>query len=125
MLLLTQSNNEDKIIVTLNESKTIAEPYYHFVFTHVSSKEVVVFSKFYTDDLSDFPQRFNEFSINTATLFEDKHSGQWLYEVYEAETDTFTQGLNLLENGRMVLLKDEIEIKAYEPNTNYIGGYKG
>lgn len=127
MIELVQGDVSEQIIVTLNEKKTLASPNYLFVFTHSTTKEVVAFVA--GVDQSGFPDRFNQFEINTAVKFLDKPSGEWLYEVYEqvsAVNINPDSALTLVENGKM-RLRDSSEFtytqynqaatyKAYEGN---------
>ena len=122
MLLLTEGNATDNIIVTLNESKTITSPFYHFVFTNVTTNEQVIITKESTDDLSLYPDRYNEFQIATATDFLNKSAGQWNYIVYESLSVTYDTGLNVVELGKMLLQKStELTISGSEITTTYKG----
>jgi hypothetical protein len=105
MLQLTQGQTSETILVTLTELATIKEPYYLFVFTHVTTKMVVTLILNSQDDLSDYPQRFNEFTVNTATVFANGATGEWHYTVYEQDSaaNANTTGLNALEYGKLRL----------------------
>jgi hypothetical protein len=122
MLVFTVGADKD-IIVTLTELKTLNEPYYLFVFTHITTKEVVTFIKSESDDLSDFTDRFNKFSV-PSTVFEDKPVGQYEYQVYEQESDSNTDPDNttsLIEVGKAELKTDSpFTITEYSPETTYI-----
>lgn len=118
MLLLNEGQTKN-IVVTLTEKTTLDDPYYLFVFTHLTTKEVVKIIKSSGDDLSDYPRRYNEFSID-ATLFPSL--GQWLYQVYEQESSTNEDptGLTEVENGKMNLLAaNDFTYAKYEPSTTY------
>lgn len=122
MLLLTEDSTTDEIVVTLYEKQTLANPYYLFVFSHITTKQTVKFIKGQSDELSDYPERFSRFAVNTAVLFLDKPLGQWLYKVYEqaSSTNTDETGLTELERGKMDYIKaDEFEYAKYEPATTY------
>jgi hypothetical protein len=121
MLHLTEGKTDDKIIVTLQERATLVDPFYLFVFTHATTKEVVKFSKSSADDLSDSKSRYNEFSINTAQYFGWATKGQWFYRVYESETLKMDEsGLNEVENGKMNLAASEgLVFVKYDEETNY------
>lgn len=118
---------QTETIVTLNESTTIANPFYLFVFTNVSTKveyKIVVNS---ASDSSEFPERANIFSFNTITLFQNAQAGQYSYEVYEqvSSVNTNPTGLNLVECGKMLLNPAANLIQqGYEPETTY-KGYAG
>lgn len=106
MILLSKSATSEELIVTLNEKKTLSAPvYYLFIFTHVTLNEEVKFIKSADSDESDYPTRFNQWTINTSTVFADKSVGQWIYRVYEqvSSINTNPAGLTEVENGRMVL----------------------
>lgn len=121
MIELVQGNISERIIVTLNEKKTLENPFYLFVFTHSVTKGVVAFIA--GADQSLFPDRYNEFEINTAVKFLNKPTGEWLYEVYEQESDTNTNPANstgLVENGKMRLRdSEEFEYTAYDQGVTY------
>jgi hypothetical protein len=106
MLELRLGNTDEEIIVTLNELKTLNEPNYLFIFTHILTKREVSFVKLQTDDLSDYPERYNRFLINTATIFNNEPPGEWLYRVYEQESEDNLDPDNatgIVENGKMLL----------------------
>jgi len=116
MLVITKGMQSD-IMVTLQDSITLLNPYYLFVFTNISTKEELKVIVNSADDKSNFPNRINTFEIDI-DLFDDLQTGQYIYEVYEqlSSTNLITTGLNLVENGRMIL-------KAVGETTNYLTGY--
>lgn len=122
MLLLNKGQTTERIVVTLTEKVTIPDPFYAFVFTHITTKEKILF--YPAVDLSLSPERYNAFNIDMA-LFANAPTGQWLYEVFEspvAETNPVGAGLNMLENGKMLLQKaDEIIITGHNPSVTYTG----
>lgn len=108
MLEFKQEDTAAEIILTLTEYVTIPTPYYLFVFTHVSTKDQVVFVKGEIDDESEYPNRYNKFTINPAILFAGKQSGEWHYEVYQQDNAvniTPASSGGLLENGKLMLLR--------------------
>lgn len=120
MLLLTENSVSDFIVVTLNEKRTIADPYYFFVFEHTTTKAVVTWVVYYDMDFSTYQDRYNEFEINTAEVFEGQAVGQWQYEVWQG-SDSETKS-KLLENGRMMLQKETpTTFTGHVPITTYVG----
>jgi hypothetical protein len=126
MIVYTIGQQSDTL-VTLNESTTIVNAYYLFVFTNVATKveyKKVVNS---TSDTSAYPDRINVYNYNTITLFATAQAGQYSYEVYEqsSSTNTNPSGLNLVECGKMLLNPATNLIQqGYEPTTTY-KGYAG
>lgn len=126
MIVYTIGQQSDTY-VTLNESTTLANPYYLFVFTNVATKveyKQIVNS---TSDISAYPDRINVYNYNTITLFATAQAGQYSYEVYEqlSSTNTNPSGLNLVECGKMLLNPSTNLIQqGYEPTTTY-KGYAG
>lgn len=123
MLVYTKGFQKDTN-VTLTESVTLSNPYFLFVFTNVSTKEVVKVIVNSADDISSNSSRVNTFEIDV-TLFANATAGQWNYEVYEqtSSTNLDTNGLNILEVGKMIL-KESSEIVSYStgysPQTKFI-----
>lgn len=106
MLQFKQDDTAAVMILTLTELVSIPTPYYLFVFTHVTTKEVVAFVKSEADDESLYPQRYNQFTINAATVFDDKQPGEWHYKVYEqASAVNINPALSgaVLEYGKLLL----------------------
>lgn len=106
MLQFKQSDTSAVLIFTLTEKVTLIEPYFLFVFTHVLTKQVVSFIKASTVDESDFQDRYNQFTINTAVVFLNKAIGEWHYKIYEQASDTnidVTLTGAVLEYGKMIL----------------------
>lgn len=105
MILLTLGQTAEKITVTLNEKRTIDTGYYLFVFTHILTRDVINVIYSFLDDDSNFQDRYNEFDINTNTVFLNKPVGIWLYNVYEqaSSSNTDPDGLTEVEQGIMTL----------------------
>lgn len=93
MLEFKQDDTSAILIVTLTEKVTITNPYYLFVFTHVLTKAVVSFIKSEAQDESDYPERYNQFTINPAVVFLNKPIGEWHYWIpvfFKIKTALFT-----------------------------------
>lgn len=123
MLQFKQDDTAAVMILTLTEFVTLPAPSYLFVFTHVTTKDVVKFIKAEIDDESDYPQRYNQFTINAATVFDDQQPGEWHYKVYEQESavnlDPALSGI-ILEDGKLLLDRvAEFEYTQYEGTTSY------
>lgn len=117
MLILTQGQTADKIVVTLNEKKTQSNPTYTFIATHVTTKEVISFDL--GTDSSAYPDRYNEFTINTSQKFTTATDGQYQYSIIQKNG-----GLEV-ECGKLLLNPStEFEFNGYEPETTY-NGYNG
>ena len=123
MVILTRESTSDNIIVTLNEKKTISAPYYLFVYENVTTKEQVKFIINSTADLSLYPERYNDFVINTSVKFIGATIGQWNYNIYEQDSSTNTNSTGLLEveSGKMILTTDLFNYEGYEATTSYQG----
>lgn len=120
MLKLNIASDNDTIVVTFTELTTITNPWYLLVFKNISTNdEIVVLLNSY-EDQSDYPDRYNQFTIDTASLF--TVDGQYLYTAYEAENGDSTHyaGLNMVEQGRADIIKQgEVFGTNYEPVNNY------
>jgi len=117
MLILTHGQTADSIVVTLNEKKTASNPTYVFTATNATTKQVVSFDL--GTDLSSYPDRYNEFSINTSVRFLNKPAGQWLYQIKQKADN------HEVEVGKLTLNPaTEFEFSGYEPETTY-NGYNG
>lgn len=106
MLQFKINDTSADLIVTLSELTTINDPNFLFVFTHVTTKDAVKFVKLGSDDLSDYPKRFNKFNINPSLLFSWSHVGEWHYKVYEQVSDVNLSELltgGLLEEGKLII----------------------
>ena len=117
MLLITQGV-QTNIIVTLTESVTVQSPTYLFTFTNITTNEVVTFETNSSADLSNYPNRYNEFVLSSS-LFQSVKIGQWHYKVVEVESG------NTLEIGKMLLQKNTlIQRNGYTAET-VRSGYSG
>ncbi len=122
MLLLTLGQTAEEIVVTLNEKRTLDAGYYLFVFTNITTRDVVTKIYNFTEDESDYPDRFNLFTINTSTVFLNKTTGQWSYEVYEQESSSNTNvsGLTQVERGILQLKPaTEFAFEEYTGTTSF------
>ena len=123
MLVLNADRITQNMVLTLTEKVTIAVPFYLFVFTNVSTRQVVTFNVSSTDDTSSAQSRYNQFAIPTSQVFTNGTVGQWQYKVYEsAAPTTDPTGLNLVENGKMLLQNtSSLIVNGYKTNTTYVG----
>lgn len=122
MIKLTKGQTAESVIVTLNEKKTLSSGYFLFRFVHATTKDVVSIILSMSLDASSYPDRYNEFTINTQSYFGTKPRGQWWYEVYEqsSSSNTDTTGLTLLEEGIMKLLPSaEFSFDGYDERANF------
>lgn len=106
MLQFDQDNTAAELILTLTEFVTIHTPYYLFVFSNVTTKDVVTMIKAEIDDESEYPQRYNKFTIDASVVFDGQQSGEWHYKVYQQSSPTnidpeATDGI--LEYGKLIL----------------------
>lgn len=123
MLQFKQDDTAAVIILTLTEFVTLTAPYYLFVVTHVETKNVVAFVKAEIDDESNFPQRYNKFTIDASVLFYNQPTGEWHYKVYEQESNTNINpalaGI-ILEEGKLILDRaTEFAYSQYNSSTSY------
>jgi hypothetical protein len=122
MLLLTLGQTAEELVVTLNEKRTLSSGYYLWIFTHTTTKDQVTKIFNFSEDESDYPDRFNQFPINTQGLFVGKPTGQWKYDVYEqaSSTNTDPAGLTMVETGYMKLRPaSEFEFSEYDESTSF------
>lgn len=125
MLLLTQNATAEHIVVTLAEKTTIPGANYLFVFESIQTKNKIRKVFLHADDLSTHQDRYNEWLINTHTVFGD-NIGQYNYTAHEqAGTGTDETGLTEVENGKLEVKKETpFEPTGYTTTTNY-SGYAG
>jgi hypothetical protein len=127
MIILSKNSTSDIVIVTLEESRTLNNPYYLFVFKSTTPEYTVTKIVNSADDASNFKNRFNSFTFNSSTIFAGAEAGQYQYYIYEqaSSTNTNTTGLNLVECGKMFLKQTAADIfTGYQPTTTY-KGYNG
>jgi len=93
--------------LTLSEVTTLVDPFYLFVFEGEfnTATEPVLWAGV---DTSNFPTRYNLFTLEEGVDLELTR-GQYTYSVYESDEEiivdenTNTNGLNLIEEGRLVV----------------------
>jgi hypothetical protein len=90
MLECKQDDTDIELIVTLTENISLTEPNFLFVFTHILTKDVIAFVMTEQDDESNYPNRYNQFTIDPSTLFAGYQPGVWNYTVYEQVSSTNT-----------------------------------
>lgn len=117
MLEFKQDDETADLILTLTENVSVDTPYYLFVFTHVVTKDVVVFLLGETDDASDYTDRYNWFTIAPVTLFAGFQPGVWDYQVFEqtdsANLDPALTGA-VLESGQLLLNRATASAFAFD-----------
>lgn len=124
MLSLHINQSSEKIVVTLNELITISNPYYLIIFKHVTEKAIVsVIKSSADDDESTHPYRYNQFDLDTSTVFADKPIGQWLYKIYQQSSNSNTDpdlSDGLIESGKMNLYpSSDFEYETYNASTTF------
>jgi hypothetical protein len=120
MIRLTKGATQN-IILTLTEKQLLTNPNYLFVFTNRSANTEVKFVSLNNTDISQYKERYNEFSIVTNTNFSTALNGQYDYDIYE-QTSTSNlnpAGLNLLESGIMELVGTPFNFTEYTTTDTY------
>jgi hypothetical protein len=120
MIRLTKGATQN-IILTLTEKQLLTNPNYLFVFTNRSANTEVKFVMLNNTDISQYKDRYNEFSIVTNTNFSTALNGQYDYNIYE-QTSTSNlnpAGLNLLESGIMELVGTPFNFTEYTTTDTY------
>lgn len=122
MLSLTAGQTAETIIVTLNEKRTLSSGYYLFYFE--SNPKGFTATKIYnfSEDLSSYTDRYNQFTINTNTVFASKPVGEYSYKVYEQSSSSNTDPTGLTEVERGILKLNpatEFSYEQYEEATSY------
>ena len=120
MIRLTKGQTQN-IILTLTEKELLTNPNYLFIFTNRSANTEVKFVRLNNTDISQYKERFNEFSIVTNTNFATALNGQYDYDIYEqASTSNLNPaGLNLLESGIMELVGTPFNFTEYTTTDTY------
>jgi hypothetical protein len=120
MIRLTKGQTQN-IILTLTEKQLLTNPNYLFVFTNRSANTEIKFVRLNNTDISQYKDRYNEFSIVTNTNFSTALNGQYDYDIYE-QTSTSNlnpAGLNLLESGIMELVGTPFNFTEYTTTDTY------
>jgi hypothetical protein len=120
MIHLTKGET-NTIVMTLTEKQLLTNPNYLFVFTNRSSNNAIKFVVLNTSDVSQYKDRYNEFSIVTNTNFATALEGQYTYEVYEqtSTTNLNITGLNKLETGIMWLSGSTLSYNQFTTTNTY------
>jgi hypothetical protein len=120
MIQLTKGQTQN-IILTLTEKQTLTSPNYLFVFENRSTNTDVKFVKLNNTDISQYKERYNEFSIVVNSYFNTSLNGQYTYTVYEqaSPSNLDPTGLNLLETGIMELEGTTISFTEYETTSTF------
>ncbi len=123
MLQFKQDETEAVMILTLTELVTIGSPSYLFVFTNVTTKDIIGFVLTEEDDQSEYPERYNKFTINASEVFADKPMGEWHYRIYEQYSGSNLDpelAVGILEEGKLMLGRAaEFEYTQYDSATSY------
>lgn len=110
------------IIVTLKEKATLLVPNYLFVFTSKVAKTDIKFIRLYTDDTSNFKDRFNQFNIAVNSYFATALPGEYNYTIYEQiSADNLDPDLTIgiVETGQMALNdSSDFAFTTYNATTN-------
>ena len=120
MIRLTKGQTQN-IILTLTEKQLLTNPNYLFVFTNRSANTEIKFVMLNNTDISQYKDRYNDFSIVTNTNFSTALNGQYDYDIYE-QTSTSNlnpAGLNLLESGIMELVGTPFNFTEYTTTDTY------
>jgi hypothetical protein len=104
MISIKKGQAGKKIIFTGYEQSVLTNPYYLFVFTNRTTKDVVNVIK-QSESSTLQKERFDYITININDYFANANDGFWTYQIYEQvnSSNTDTTGLNMVENGLMKL----------------------
>jgi len=135
-MLYIKRNEENKLVVTVSQHKTLSNPKYLFSFEHILSKEK---TRFYPKNVSTSTSRYDEFVFiegdepfgytGDIPYVKFPHEGQHYYSVYEMFNENSTDpqyAFDKLEEGRAVVDDDTIPaefttyISSNENNANFI-----
>jgi len=121
MLVLTEGQTAETIIVTLNEKRTLSDGFYLFYFENITTRQTATKVYAFAEDESSYTTRYNQFTINTSTVFANKTAGEWVYKVYESATSTTDPtGLTEVEYGILKLNQaTEFAFEAYNEATSF------
>jgi len=120
-----QKGEANDVILTVTEKSVLTSPFYLFQFTHDQSEDVYFCI---STDTSLHPERYNKFLI-TDKLEPDPEEGEvafnypgfYTYKVYESEAATLDPtGLEIVEQGRMIVVDTVPEDKIYRNETDSI-----
>lgn len=124
---IINKNTNNYLYFTLNEKKTLAQPYYLFVFTNDITFEQVVFT---CTDLSTYKYRFNKFLITETTSTNNYTSGVitlspvgfWSYKIYEQVSSTnllVGNTTSLVEEGKIKVVGTDTTPSVFTPTRTY------
>ena len=107
VMIYIEKGEINTFALTLSEVTTLVDPFYLFVFEGEfnTATEPILWAGV---DTSNFPTRYNLFTLEEGVDLELTR-GQYTYSVYESDTEiivdenTNTNGLNLIEEGRLVV----------------------
>lgn len=127
-MLYINKNTDNTLIVTLQEKVTLTSPYYLFVFTSDVTQEKVIFLQ---SDISEFPERYNEFLITETSGTQIPSSGtieflpigSWTYKIYEQSSSSNlieANAGNLLETGQAKVLGTNESYDTHQQSNTYI-----
>lgn len=118
MIQLIQGENKN-VIITLTERTTISSGFYYFEFIHETTKEKITFFKNFTDNLSLFKYRYDEFLFESS-LFQNASIGKYIYNIYQALADNINDVGDMVETGKMDLNTSVgFSFTQYSASTNY------
>lgn len=110
------------ILVTLKEKATLSTPNYLFVFTSKVTNTVIKFIRLYTDDTSNYKDRYNRFDIAVNSYFANALPGEYNYIIYEQTSSSNTDPsltTGIVETGQMNLNNStDFEFTTYNATTN-------
>lgn len=121
MIELNKGNTSEKIVVTLSEKSKLNTPYFLFVFKSVPTETEVSFVA--GADLSPYPERYNEFEVNTQELFSEAAAGEYHYTAYEQVSEDnldIANTFGIVEVGKMKLRdSEEFQYEQYNESTTF------
>jgi hypothetical protein len=130
MIWINQGQSNE-IAVTLTENCTLSQP--NFLFRFVNDETHNEYA-FIASDESQFPARYNKFTIletsDPDTLdgeIELPKTGLYHYYIYEQESDSnldYTLSTGLVEQGKLTVPGDSPTVNAYTPANTEIKSYE-
>jgi hypothetical protein len=107
-MLLFKRNHVEKIVLHLENYIDLNGWEYLIEYENDITKDVVSTEP---TEMSNYLDRYNEFSIDVTTYFEQYPSGFWTYRVYQYTADPLVK--HLLQVGKMKLVGEAFDFTEY------------
>jgi hypothetical protein len=112
-MIYLEKEEENSVVFTLNEKTTISNANYFLSLISEGDNTDTILRL--SGDTSNNKNRYNQFTLDIS-LEEELEVGEYDYVVYQSSGTTYTEGLSIVESGKVKIEGEVLSASTYNNN---------